>query len=154
MDLNIDILQRAKKKPKKQEQESAKKYENKNKNLKNENQEKIPQNQDEPNRDDFKIQPVRGDGNCLLRAVLASANIDEEKHIYLRKILVNLIQKIDFSEEILEDYGFNNKQQMITHVAKEGEKLGLDTLQILLDEFNISIYIWHDNNISGKKWII
>ena len=43
---------------------------------------------------------------------------------------------------------------MIKYVAKDGEKLGLDTLQILLDKCKIRIYIWHDNNISGKKWII
>ena len=86
--------------------------------------------------------------------MFASANIDEEKQIYLREILLNLIQEIDFSEEILRKYGFNNKQEMIKHVAKDGEKLGLDTLQILLDKCKIRIYIWYDNNISGKKWII
>ena len=43
---------------------------------------------------------------------------------------------------------------MITHMAKDGEKLGLDTLQILHAKWKIRIYIWHDNNISGKKWII
>ena len=43
---------------------------------------------------------------------------------------------------------------MIKYVTKDGEKLGLDTLQILLDKCKIRIYIWHDNNISGKKWII
>ena len=77
MDLNIDILQRTTQKEKIQKQESAKKHGSQNNNLSNENQKQKPQNHEEPKRDDFKILSVRGDGNCLLRTVLASANISK-----------------------------------------------------------------------------
>lgn len=120
----------------------------------NEPQIDISNETNEPKRSDFKIQKVRGNWNCLLRAVLASININEVNNTLLRETLTNLIKDSHFSENILQDYGITNKEEMINHVSRKGEKISLDTLQILLDKWNLKIYIWHDNNISWKKWII
>jgi hypothetical protein len=43
---------------------------------------------------------------------------------------------------------------MILIIKKKRNKLGIDTLFLILKKYNICLYIWHDNKINGEKWII
>ena len=106
------------------------------------------------NRYDFKINKVKGEGNCLLKAILKSVGLEESHHKNFSEALINICKETNFDDLILNDYGFNNKEKLIEYVRTERNNLGIDTLSLILEKYNICFYIWHDNKINGEKWII
>ena len=60
----------------------------------------------------------------------------------------------NFEQEILKEHGFQNKVKLIEYINTEGKHIGIDTFSLIIEKYNICVYIWNDNEINGKKWII
>ena len=99
-------------------------------------------------RNSFKLEKVKGDGNCSLRAILKGAKMDENKHTLLREALTNIVRENQFSEEQLQYNGFQSKQDLIDYVSTPGEHLGMEIISLLLEKYNIKIEIWLENQIN------
>ena len=68
-------------------------YQNDNKKFKEQNQN---QNIKSINRYDFKINKVKGNENCLLRAILKSVGLEESHHKNLSEALINICKETNF----------------------------------------------------------
>ena len=66
----------------------------------------------------------------------------------------NIMCTPNFEQEILKEHGFQNKVKLIEYINTEGKHIGIDTFSLIIEKYNICVYIWNDNEINGKKWII
>ena len=101
----------------------------------------------------FKILKVEGDGNCTIRAILESAGLSQELHNEFRDAMANAAEKLNIEQSILTDNGFNNKKELIDFLRTEGNYIGMEHAQIILEKYNINTNIWLDNKNNGMKWI-
>ena len=101
----------------------------------------------------FKILKVKGDGNCTIRAILESAGLSQELHNEFRDAMANAAEKLNIEQSILTDNGFNNKKELIDFLRTEGNYIGMEHAQIILEKYNINTNIWLDNKNNGMKWI-
>ena len=46
-----------------------------------------------------------------------------------------------------------NKQNPIHNISTSGENLGIESIELLLEKYNIRLEIWLDNRINGDKRI-
>ena len=151
---NIEIIERRKSQSQIKNQNEISKNEEQNNDINTNISNNIEINLRNEDITKFKIKKVRGDGNCILRAILESVGINENKCYILRDALVQTIEQANIDKDSLNNNGFESKNQLISYVSENGQHLGIEILSILLEKFNIKTNIWLDNKINGMKWII
>jgi len=124
-----------------------------NQTLRNQNLQINSSSKQSSDREIFKLQKVRGDGNCAIRAILESIGIKQEQHPIFREALAEDANNTEFDQQILDDKGFKSKHNLITYLKIQNYFLGMDHILLLIEKHNININIWLDNQINGLKWL-
>ena len=71
------------------------------------------------NQEDFQKIKTRGEGNCLLRAILKSINENELKFKELRQIISDIIEGSELSEigdELFKEENCTNKSDYVNNI--------------------------------------
>ena len=110
------------------------------------------------NQEDFQKIKTRGDGNCLLRAILKSINENELKFNELRQIISDIIEGSELSEigdELFKEENCANKSEYVKNIRTDGYYLGGIILEILTKELKIIFGIYlEDERYSADPWKI
>ena len=107
---------------------------------------------------DFQKIKVRGDGNCLVRAMLRSIGENELKHLELRQTIADNIESEDLEnigKDLFLEEKCSNKREYIKKIREDGAYLNGIILEVLSKRLKILFGIYlEDNRYSEDPWKI
>ena len=102
----------------------------------------------EPNIQDFTKIKIKGDGNCLQRAILKALNLDENDQPNLRKELAKTVENHNYSKEILKGLNYENTKQITEEIRIPDSFIGYETLAPFCIKYNFIAKIYPEDRIA------
>ena len=110
------------------------------------------------NEKDFQKLDTKGDGNCLLRAILKSTGNNELRFPELRQLVSDIIENSNLSEvgeDLFKEKKCKSKEDNISKIRKDNCYLGGIILEVLSKELKIIFGIYlGDDRYSNDPWKI
>ena len=102
-------------------------------------------------KDNFNLIKIRGDGNCLYRAILESLEINQKYHTTLRELAAKITEHRNWNIDQLTAYKVDSPKELADKIREPNSFSGEEAIISLAEYLKLTISIYMNDR--GKTWI-